>query len=469
MPLLLRSLPLNSRFNIYIFGSWFEKVFEEAVSFSQETLLIAVQACHDKLHASHGGTEMLQAMRDIYSRKVGSAGRNIVLLTDGAVNDPDAVIALVRRTPHSRVFTFGIGRGVSEHLVRGMAAAGNGYAEFVVQNTDLMPDVMRQLAKVLSPPIENLVLEFGSLPVKHSVPSKPPVIFPGAHSISYLFLGDGVVNDGTVVKLRGTQNGREFLAEAPIYFHNEPTTMMHSLAARAHIRELETQLGINGNDTSLREEIVSWSTRHGVVSTLTAFVAVLDHNDTTEAQECQEHHQQRLREHVPLQPPAGVASSLSSAGSLGSMQSFSVYATAASLMVRSFNFVETGKTVGTLAATSHAIDLNHTPHEAIELFKADEQQQAVMTLLNLQRFNGSFSLDEQLANALGKELSDLESSKPDNVSDDQWATKLVLCVLESRFAELEYLWRFAASKAALWEAVQRISVSKDVAMQAVAL
>lgn len=38
---------------------------------------------------------------------------------------------------HTRVFTFGIGSAVSHHLVKALAKAGNGEAEFIVSNQDV--------------------------------------------------------------------------------------------------------------------------------------------------------------------------------------------------------------------------------------------------------------------------------------------------------------------------------------------
>ena len=49
-----------------------------------------------------------------------------------------------------RVFTFGIGSGASTALVKGLAKAGNGTAEFIKEGERLQPKVISPLSTVLT-------------------------------------------------------------------------------------------------------------------------------------------------------------------------------------------------------------------------------------------------------------------------------------------------------------------------------
>ncbi|XP_040586181.1 von Willebrand factor A domain-containing protein 5A-like [Mesocricetus auratus] len=63
--LLLKSLPMGCYFNIYGFGSSYEKFFPESVKYTQKTMEEAVKRVKD-LKADLGGTEILTPLLDIY-------------------------------------------------------------------------------------------------------------------------------------------------------------------------------------------------------------------------------------------------------------------------------------------------------------------------------------------------------------------------------------------------------------------
>jgi hypothetical protein len=57
---------------------------------------------------------------------------------DGEVGNVTPIEREVKAAAHhTRVFTFGIGSAVSHHLVKALAKAGNGEAEFIVSNQDV--------------------------------------------------------------------------------------------------------------------------------------------------------------------------------------------------------------------------------------------------------------------------------------------------------------------------------------------
>ena len=54
----------------------------------------------------------------------------------------------------------GLGHGVSRELVSGMARAGGGAAEFILEEKNLVDKVLRQFRRALQPAITNLNLDW---------------------------------------------------------------------------------------------------------------------------------------------------------------------------------------------------------------------------------------------------------------------------------------------------------------------
>ncbi|XP_057624325.1 von Willebrand factor A domain-containing protein 5A-like [Chionomys nivalis] len=103
--LLLKSLPMGCYFNIYGFGSSYEKFFPESVKYTQETMEEAVQRVKH-LKADLGGTEILTSLCAIYKApSIAGHPLQLFVFTDGEVDDTFSVIKKVHTdflTPKSR-------------------------------------------------------------------------------------------------------------------------------------------------------------------------------------------------------------------------------------------------------------------------------------------------------------------------------------------------------------------------------
>jgi len=67
-----------------------------------------------------GGTEIYQPLQNIFNDEIDYKYPRIVfLITDGEVSNPDIIVELIEKNnTHNRVHSFGIGSGVSTHLVK---------------------------------------------------------------------------------------------------------------------------------------------------------------------------------------------------------------------------------------------------------------------------------------------------------------------------------------------------------------
>ncbi|XP_059497734.1 von Willebrand factor A domain-containing protein 5A-like isoform X2 [Stegostoma tigrinum] len=276
--LLLKSLPLGCYFNIYGFGSTFNSFFPESIEYTQQSMKTALKKL-EGIDADMGGTEILQPLSAIYSRpcKAGHP-RQLFVFTDGEVSNTKMVIDEVRKNAHShRCFAFGIGEGASTQLIKGIAKAASGNAEFITGKERMQPKVLQSLKFALQPAASGLSIDW-ELPagLEAVLLSQPPtVIFNGQRSIIYAQLKG---------KLDPSLEGAMFLkyslgeehVQNSIRFKLQPgksvRSTIHRLAAKKMIEALESGSERDAKDT--KERIVQISTQANIVSSQTAFIAI---------------------------------------------------------------------------------------------------------------------------------------------------------------------------------------------------
>ena len=139
--------------------------------------------------------------------------RQVLLLTDGEVTNTDEVIDLARRhAATARFFTFGIGAGASHHLVRGIARASGGAAEFISPGERIEAKVMRQFKRVLSPALTDVKVDWGQRGATPASDHVPPV-FDGERLVVYALADEPKAGTAT---LTGTLAGRAVTFEVPV-------------------------------------------------------------------------------------------------------------------------------------------------------------------------------------------------------------------------------------------------------------
>jgi len=141
----LRSIPMGDHmFQIVSFGSSHSSLFPTCQDYN-ESSFNAAQRHVESMSANMGGTEIRAALAGVFEKRLETCPTAVFVLTDGEVNDSEQTIELVRqitqksaKTPgFVRVFGLGVGNNVSHHLVEGIARAGNGFAQFVLENEEI--------------------------------------------------------------------------------------------------------------------------------------------------------------------------------------------------------------------------------------------------------------------------------------------------------------------------------------------
>ncbi|XP_078687570.1 von Willebrand factor A domain-containing protein 5A-like isoform X4 [Branchiostoma floridae x Branchiostoma belcheri] len=481
--LFLKSLPVGCYFNIVGFGSSYKTLFNNSKQYDNKSLKTACKALKE-MEADLGGTEILQPLQFVYKQPaIEGHPRQLFLLTDGEVWDTQACVREVAKHADSaRCFSVGIGEGASTALVKGVARAGRGKAEFVSGTDRLQAKVMRLLSCALQPTVTGVGLTW-QLPdgvTAVPIPSTPPPIFSGDRFIMYAQLQGQLPVAGTEwsVTLSGKVLQEEIKhtlnltlqpqdQEMPSAEDSPDPKHLHRLAAKTLVKELEVNLEKDGDDTgsdgdetvsdSAKKPIVVLSMAANVVSKFTSFIGVdSERGEPIEGA--------MIRRNIPRHAPLMMRScaySMSPAGASGGF-----FAGVRRLVgggrgpraagmpmgrpimkkkAKSTPRTSSGKPARALKSRAPAYDDDDDDEEDSE----EEDSATPSTVIPLQLAEGSWELDGHLAAVLGLKLDRLKKECP--VQDKTvWATVLALVWLHSKMADKKVEWQMLARKGTAW-------------------
>ena len=280
--LLLKSLPVECFFNVVSFGSSHNSLFDQSQEYSEYTLQQAIDL-QKTMDSDMGGTEILEPLKSIYSNSCKQGyPRQIFLLTDGEVGNTDDVVSLVRKNNgNTRVFTFGIGDGVSTSLIKNVAKASKGKAIFIKDKDNMQAKVIATMKGSLKRCLSEIQLHW-DIPKCFSVidiPSEPPLVFHREKLVLFALLRSKDNKKGVTGKLnlKGTFGGKTVSystnIETPSSSH--PDLPLHRMAAKYQIKDLEVNdEGSYHRDGVNKDKIILVSQAANIVSKYTAFVGV---------------------------------------------------------------------------------------------------------------------------------------------------------------------------------------------------
>ncbi|KAF2824697.1 hypothetical protein CC86DRAFT_468030 [Ophiobolus disseminans] len=157
----LKSIPVGCVFNICSFGSRHSFLWKKSKAYNQRSLQEAMNHV-ENFRADFGGTETFAAIEACCEARHPKLQTEIMLLTDGDIWSQEELFDYVSEETKSgnvRVFSLGIGGGVSSALIEGIARAGRGFAQMVADNEKLESKIVRMLKGALTPHVMDYRLE----------------------------------------------------------------------------------------------------------------------------------------------------------------------------------------------------------------------------------------------------------------------------------------------------------------------
>jgi len=172
---IIREFHADDRFALSRFGSTVEHR-SRGLWRTTEATRVAAQRWAGGLNADLGGTEMEDALASTFAlshASVGDAPVDVLLITDGEIGAIDSTIAAAKASKH-RVFVVGIGSSPAEGHLRRLAEVTGGASDFVAPGEAVEPAVLRMFARLRSPRLEALELEWpeGAAPLWASTPGR---------------------------------------------------------------------------------------------------------------------------------------------------------------------------------------------------------------------------------------------------------------------------------------------------------
>ena len=284
LQLCIRSMSEGDLFQIILFGSDHRLMFKEPQTFNQTTLELCTKEIA-QIDANMGGTEILPALEDAFKQLPNNF--NIVLLTDGQVSNEAEIISLAKtHKKHCRIFSFGIGNGASEYLVKGIASVTGGKSEFIFPNERIELKVLRLFSRINSPRLANVQVNWG-INEYDSCTTSYPEIYSGDIFRTAIKLKTKQQNLPDSVTL-SADLGKEKL-EWTAQLSNDENHAIPMWWAHEKINELENQaLGkVKGSQQGrkikkdkTKEQIITLSKTYNISSSHTSFIGVEERKES---------------------------------------------------------------------------------------------------------------------------------------------------------------------------------------------
>jgi len=175
----------------------------------------------------------------------------------------------------ARIFSFGVGFDVNARLLDRLSAGNSGTSEYVRPDEDIEAHVARFYAKMSSPALTDLRIDFAGTDVNRTYPRDIPDLFDGGQIV---WVGRYRQPGRTTLKVSGRVGGESRTFEFPVELAGDPGRgsghgFVERLWAVRRVGWLIDQIDLNGQNKELVDELVGLSTKYGIMTPYTSFLA----------------------------------------------------------------------------------------------------------------------------------------------------------------------------------------------------
>jgi Ca-activated chloride channel family protein len=235
-----------------------------------------------------GGTNIQRALLEALAMTGEGRPQFVVFLTDGlptvGVTDVNRIIDDVAHaaTKDVRLFTLGVGYDVNTVLLDTISEEHRGASAYVEPQEDIEEEVSSFYAKISTPLLSDVRLEFGSIRVQDVSPDPIPDLFAGTQ---LLVAGRYRAGGTTTVTLSGSVNGRPitYTYSGISFGQSGGDDSIPRLWATRKIGQMLREIRLRGENKELVDSIVALSIRYGIMTPYTSFLVDEQQDILTEA------------------------------------------------------------------------------------------------------------------------------------------------------------------------------------------
>jgi Ca-activated chloride channel family protein len=223
-----------------------------------------------------GGTDINRALLEALAQVDPERATVVIFLTDGlptegVVDVPQILSNVAASAPENvRLFPFGVGDDVNTVLLDTLADEHRGTTGYVRPDERIDEEVSAFYAKISTPVLSDIEIDFGDVIVEDTYPAPLPDLFAGTQLIlAGRYRGDGP----TLITLTGEVEGEErtFVYE-DTFGEAGGSPFIPRLWAARKIGYLLTQIRLHGEQEEWVDAVVELSTRYGIVTPYTSFL-----------------------------------------------------------------------------------------------------------------------------------------------------------------------------------------------------
>lgn len=228
-----------------------------------------------------GNTDINRALLEAASMADAERPTYLIFLTDGlpteGLVDSDAIIdSFAGAVPNNlRLFAFGVGYDVDTYLLDSLAQENHGLSFYVLPGERIDEEISNFYAKISTPVLTDLELDFGNLIVYDLYPQPLPDLFAGSQIVVVGRYRDGGQTD---IHLMGTvqDERQEFVFESQEFSRSTALDGVEAniprLWATRKIGYLLNQIRLEGPEQELVDQVVRLSIRYGIVTPYTSYL-----------------------------------------------------------------------------------------------------------------------------------------------------------------------------------------------------